>query len=99
MRRGHGMAVRSRSSPTHGCASPTRRGPHAAPRCAICFAALGDAIARDLTPHQREVMLALALNDVPIDVLAARLDTTRGALYKALYDARQKLRAGLAARG
>jgi RNA polymerase sigma-70 factor (ECF subfamily) len=63
------------------------------------FAALGDAIERDLTLHQREVLLALALNDVPIDVLAERLDTTRGALYKALHDARQKLRAGLATRG
>ena len=63
------------------------------------FAALGEAIERDLTSHQREVLLALALNDVPIDVLAARLGTTRGALYKALHDARQKLRAGLAARG
>lgn len=63
------------------------------------FAALGDAIANDLTAHQREVLLALALNDVPIDVLADRLDTTRGALYKALHDARQRLRRGLAARG
>ena len=63
------------------------------------FAALGDTIERDLTAHQREVLLALALNDVPIDVLAERLDSTRGALYKALHDARQKLRAGLAERG
>ncbi len=59
---------------------------------------LRDAIATDLTPHQREVLVALALNEVPIDVLAERLNTTRGALYKALHDARQKLRAGLAAR-
>lgn len=63
------------------------------------FAALGAAIADDLTSHQREVLLALALNDVPIDVLAERLQTTRGALYKTLHDARQKLRAGLTARG
>jgi RNA polymerase sigma-70 factor (ECF subfamily) len=63
------------------------------------FAALGDAIECDLTAHQREVLLALALNDVPIDVLAERLESTRGALYKALHDARRKLRAGLAARG
>src|SRR5919197_703131 len=33
-----------------------------------------------------------ALNGVPIDVLAERLNTTRGALYKTLHDARQKLR-------
>jgi RNA polymerase sigma-70 factor (ECF subfamily) len=63
------------------------------------FTALGAAIADDLTTHQREVLLALALNDVPIDVLAERLQTTRGALYKTLHDARQKLRAGLRARG
>jgi RNA polymerase sigma-70 factor (ECF subfamily) len=63
------------------------------------FAALRDAIERDLTAHQRQVLLALALNDVPIDVLAERLGTTRGALYKALHDARQKLRVGLAVRG
>lgn len=63
------------------------------------MAALREAIADDLTPHQREVLVALALNGVPIDVLAERLGTTRGALYKTLHDARRKLRAGLAARG
>jgi RNA polymerase sigma-70 factor (ECF subfamily) len=52
-----------------------------------------------LTSLQREVFAALALNNVPIDVLAERLKTTRGALYKTLHDARRKLRAGLAARG
>jgi RNA polymerase sigma-70 factor, ECF subfamily len=45
-----------------------------------------------LTPHQRRVLVALALNGVPIDVLAERLDTNRNALYKTLHDARQKLR-------
>ena len=53
----------------------------------------------ELTPHQREVLVALALNEVPIDVLADRLSTTRGALYKTLHDARRKLRAAIAARG
>jgi RNA polymerase sigma-70 factor (ECF subfamily) len=41
------------------------------------------------------VLVALALNGVPIDVLAERLETTRGALYKTLHDARKKLRAHL----
>jgi RNA polymerase sigma-70 factor (ECF subfamily) len=45
-----------------------------------------------LTPHQRRVLVALALNGVPIDVLAERLSSTRGALYKTLHDARRKLR-------
>ena len=45
-----------------------------------------------LTPHQRSVLVAITLNGVPIDVLAERLGTTRGALYKTLHDARRKLR-------
>ena len=53
----------------------------------------------ELTPHQREVLVAITLNDVPIDVLAERLNTTRGALYKTIHDARHKLRRALAARG
>ena len=52
-----------------------------------------------LTPHQRRVLVALALNGVPIDVLAERLNTTRGALYKTLHDARRKLRTHLQERG
>jgi RNA polymerase sigma-70 factor, ECF subfamily len=53
-------------------------------------------IAEALTAHQRTVLVALALNEVPIDVLAERMDTTRGALYKTLHDARRKLRRHLA---
>jgi RNA polymerase sigma-70 factor, ECF subfamily len=61
--------------------------------------AISKAIDTELTPHQREVLVALALNEVPIDVLAERLDTTRGALYKTLHDARRKLRHAVEARG
>ena len=53
---------------------------------------LQSAIGEVLTPHQRRVLVAVALNGVPIDVLAERLSTTRGALYKTLHDARRKLR-------
>jgi RNA polymerase sigma-70 factor, ECF subfamily len=60
---------------------------------------LQDAIRTQLSPHQREVLIAVTLNDVPIDVLAERLNTTRGALYKTVHDARHKLRRALAARG
>jgi len=63
------------------------------------LSAVRDAIADALTPHQRAVLIALTLNDVPIDVLAERLGTTRGALYKTLHDARKKLRARLADAG
>jgi RNA polymerase sigma-70 factor, ECF subfamily len=52
-----------------------------------------------LTPHQRRVLVALAINGVPIDVLADRLNTNRGALYKTLHDARRNLRTFLERHG
>lgn len=61
--------------------------------------AVRDAIGSSLSNHQREVLVAITLNEVPIDVLAERLNTTRVALYKTLHDARRKLRTGLAAGG
>jgi RNA polymerase sigma-70 factor, ECF subfamily len=53
------------------------------------------AIASELTPHQRRVVLTLLVEEVPVDVLADRLGSTRNALYKTLHDARQRLRAAL----
>jgi RNA polymerase sigma-70 factor (ECF subfamily) len=75
------------------------RGPEQGAETAELLATLRDGIAQQLTPHQREVLIAVALNDVPIDVLAERLNTTRGALYKTVHDSRQKLRAVLASHG
>ena len=63
------------------------------------LAALARAIDDDLTPRQREVFVAVAINEVPIDVLALQLGSNRNALYKNLFDARRRLRAGLAAAG
>jgi RNA polymerase sigma-70 factor, ECF subfamily len=53
----------------------------------------------ELTDRQREVFVAIALNDVPIDVLAIELGTNRNAIYKNLFDARRNLRAKMAAAG
>jgi len=61
--------------------------------------AIGDGIAEALTERQREVLVAVAINGVAIEVVADRLGTTRGALYKTMHDARIKLRAYLAERG
>jgi RNA polymerase sigma-70 factor, ECF subfamily len=66
--------------------------PDAAAEQSELLETLQSAIAQVLTPHQRRVLVALALNGVPIDVLAERLNTNRGALYKTLHDARRKLR-------
>jgi len=81
--------------------APRDLGPsaHELAESAELLEAIGAAIRTALTPHQRQVFCALALNGVPIDVLAERLTTTRGALYKTLHDARRKLRAALADAG
>ena len=60
---------------------------------------LAHAVGDVLSAHQRTVLVAVALNGVPIDVLAERLGTTRGAVYKTLHDARGKLRRHLVERG
>jgi RNA polymerase sigma-70 factor (ECF subfamily) len=61
--------------------------------------AVTDGIRTVLTPHQSTVLVALAVTGVPIDVLAQRLGSTRGAVYKTLHDARRKLRGHLHDRG
>jgi RNA polymerase sigma-70 factor (ECF subfamily) len=76
-----------------------RHGPGADAETAELLAAVRVAIDAALTPHQRAVLVAITLQDVPIDVLAERLATTRGALYKTLHDARRKLRAELERQG
>lgn len=76
-----------------------RASPEAHAESEELLGALKRAIERDLTGHQRRVLVAITLQDVPIDVLAERLSTTRGALYKTLHDARRKLRSALAADG
>ena len=76
-----------------------RLSPQAGAETRELLSAVRRAIDEELTPHQREVLVAVTLRGVPIDVLAERLDTTRGALYKTLHDARQKLRRHLAEQG
>jgi RNA polymerase sigma-70 factor, ECF subfamily len=52
-------------------------------------------IANELTARQREVLIALVIDGVTTRELATRLETTPGAVYKTLHDARRKLKANL----
>jgi RNA polymerase sigma-70 factor, ECF subfamily len=56
-------------------------------------------IAESLTPHQQRILIAIAVEGIPIDVVADRLHTTRNTVYKALHDARRRLREALIAQG
>jgi len=63
------------------------------------LAGLRRAVDEELTPRQREVFVAIVVNEVPLDALAAQLGSNRNAIYKMVFDARRKLRAALAANG
>lgn len=52
-------------------------------------------MAQNLTDRQRMILTAVVMEEVPIDVLAQRLGSSRGGLYKVLHDARSKLRQAL----
>lgn len=63
------------------------------------LSALLRAVQERLTERQRLIFQSVTIDEVPIDVLAERLGTTRGAIYKTLHDARGKLRRALAESG
>jgi RNA polymerase sigma-70 factor, ECF subfamily len=58
-----------------------------------------DVFERDLTDKQRQVLLLIVFNEVPMDEVVRLLDTNRNAIYKMLHDARRKLKSGLQSRG
>src|SRR4029079_1964455 len=75
---------------------PSRQpGPVETAEQSALLAAIQEGIEIVLTPRQRTVLRALVLHGVRVHVLSERLDTTRGALYKTVHDARQKLRTHL----
>ena len=50
----------------------------------------------ELTAKQREALVLLGLQDIPMDEAARRMKTNRNALYKLLHDARLRLKRRLA---
>ena len=58
-----------------------------------------DMIERDLTDKQRQILIMVVFNEVPMDEVVQRLGSNRNAIYKILHDARRKLKRGLQARG
>jgi hypothetical protein len=45
------------------------------------------------------VFIAIVVNGVPLDALVVQLGSSRGAIYKTMFDPRRKLRAALVAEG
>jgi RNA polymerase sigma-70 factor (ECF subfamily) len=78
---------------------PAPLDPHAQTEVRELLAAIERSVASDLTSRQRDVFVAVVILEVPIDVVADRDGSSRGAVYKVLHDARRKLRAGLIDQG
>jgi RNA polymerase sigma-70 factor (ECF subfamily) len=56
-------------------------------------------IAEELTDRQREAMVAVMFEGMPLEEAARRMETNRNALYKLLHDARKKLKKRIEAEG
>ena len=60
---------------------------------------IGRLINEELTEKQRQAMVATAIEGVPLEEVARRMDMNRNALYKLLHDARLRLKKRLANEG
>ena len=80
---------------------PARLGvtPEAAAEAGELFAAVRSIVETQLTSRQREIFVALLVHGIPADALAVKLQTNRNAIYKAMFDARRKIRAALVTDG
>jgi RNA polymerase sigma-70 factor (ECF subfamily) len=63
------------------------------------IAAVRRTVEDELTERQRQVFVAIVVNNVPLDALVVQLGSNRNAIYKMMFDARRKLRAALVANG
>jgi len=63
------------------------------------LARLGDIIDTELTERQREAIVAVILEGMPVSEVAKRMGTNQNALYKLLHDARKRLKSRLEAAG
>jgi len=63
------------------------------------MAAVRRAVGEVLTAHQRRLFVAIVVNGIPLDAAVARSGMTRNSIYKAVFDARRKIRAYLVDNG
>jgi RNA polymerase sigma-70 factor, ECF subfamily len=56
-------------------------------------------VEEELTDRQREAVVAVILEGMPVSEVARRMDTNQNALYKLLHDARRKLKRQMEAAG
>ncbi len=74
-------------------------GPEHAAEQAEILAKIQGALDDVLTERQQQALIAVAVQGVPLEVVAEQMNTNRNALYKLLHDARRKLKTYLESQG
>lgn len=82
-----------------GLLADERPGPDAIAEQSDMVAHVRRILDEELTPKQREALVLLGIQDVPLEEVARRMKTNRNALYKLLHDARLRLKRRLKAEG
>lgn len=82
--------------PPQGLLADSQAGPDVSAERADMLARVRRVIEEELTERQRQALVLLGLQDMPMEDAARRLKTNRNALYKLLHDARLRLRTRLA---
>jgi RNA polymerase sigma-70 factor (ECF subfamily) len=82
--------------PPKGLLADAQAGPDVTAERADMLARVRRVIDEELTDRQREALILLSIQDMPMDDAARKLNTNRNALYKLLHDARLRLKTRLA---
>jgi len=82
--------------PPQGLLADSHAGPDVSAERADMLAHVRRVIEEELTDRQRQALVLLGLQDMPMEDAARKLKTNRNALYKLLHDARLRLRTRLA---
>ena len=82
--------------PPQGLLADSHAGPDITAERADMMARVRRVIEEELTDRQRQALVLLGLQDMPMEDAARKLKTNRNALYKLLHDARLRLRTRLA---
>lgn len=65
----------------------------------VVLATLERFIVEELTDRQRQALVAVEIEEMPLEEVARRMGTNRNALYKVLHDARRRLKRRMMAEG
>jgi RNA polymerase sigma-70 factor (ECF subfamily) len=85
--------------PPPGLLADHQAGPETSAERADMLARVRRILEEELTAKQREALVLLGLQDIPMEEAARKMKTNRNALYKLLHDARLRLKRRLALEG